>query len=127
MIGYGSAIGLLVAALCGVAASQVIAKWRFTVLGPVWHNASGIAEVAGSALADAYIWLAALLVIIAAVCWYLAMTRLHLSFMLPAAGGVAPVVAVLAHYLFGEPLTVPHLFAIFLIAGGIVLLGWLQQ
>lgn len=86
----------------------------------------GFADAATRALSDPLTWVAGSLVVIGAGCWYLALTRLPLSLMLPVAGLVAPIVAIAAHFALGESLSIAKLAAIFVIAFGVIWLGFLQ-
>jgi drug/metabolite transporter (DMT)-like permease len=78
------------------------------------------------ALADPLLWFAGLLILLGVICWYLSMTRLPLSLMLPLAAAIAPVVSVGAYFLLGEVLTPAKIAAIAMITVGVSWLGWLN-
>ena len=108
-----------------IAASQLLMKWRMTAL-----VADGAAttrrDMLAMALFDPWVWLCAAFILASAVLWYIAMSRLPLSFMMPLAACTAPIVAVGAALLFGETLSAMHMAAIGLIAVGVAWLGMLQ-
>ena len=68
-----------------------------------------------------------MLVVAGAICWYLALLRLPVSFMLPVAALIAPVTAVGANLFLGETLTVGKACAILTIMGGVIWLGTQQS
>lgn len=120
------AVLVFVAGLACVAASQLIVKARFTTLGTGWTQDIPWVTMLGRVLTDPIIILGGMLVVIGAVCWYVALTKLPLSLMLPAAGIVGPVVSIGAYFLLGEALTLSKLAAISTIAVGVAWLGWLN-
>lgn len=126
MLNYGTALVILGICIVCVAASQVLLKARMGALGMSGSQNLGFADAATRALSDPLTWVAGSLVVIGAGCWYLALTRLPLSLMLPVAGLVAPIVAIAAHFALDESLSVAKLAAIFIIAIGVIWLGFLQ-
>lgn len=111
--------------LTAVALSQLILKARFSHLGLSGHDS--FLPILSRVLSDPLCWIAAALVVGGAACWYLAMIGLPLSFMLPTAGIVAPIVSLGAYLLLGESLTPAKLAAILVIASGVAWLGWLNS
>lgn len=125
-VSYRTAIFILVVGLCCIASSQLIVKWRYAVIGPTIAPGTGILEILLTGLLDRWFWVALLLIGAGVVSWYVALTKLPLTFMFPVAGIVSPTVAIGAHMLLGEPLSMGQLGAVLLIAIGVVLLGLLQ-
>lgn len=125
-ISFRLAFVIFVLALCLIASSQLLVKWRFGQLAGALEPGSTLYEITLAGLTDKWLWLAALMIVAGVICWYLAMVRLPLTLMFPVAGLVSPAVVVGAHYLLGEPLTAGQMGAVLIIAFGVALLGWLQ-
>jgi len=83
-------------------------------------------DMARLALTMPAVWLGAAAVVAGTICWYVALMRLPLSFMMPMAALIAPSVSIAAWALFGDPLSGAKLAAIGLIAIGALWLGWLN-
>lgn len=120
----GTAILALAVSIISVAASQLVLKARLQrpQLAP-WGWQRALLEAA----CDPVIWLGIFLVLLGAACWYVALTRLPVSFMLPVAAVIAPMTAIGAHFFLGEGLTLNKLAAIGLITMGVVWLGLEQS
>ncbi|MGF7055277.1 drug/metabolite transporter (DMT)-like permease [Bosea sp. OAE752] len=122
-----TALFLFAVSLISVAASQLLFKTRMMQIGEssAWEGSilAGISRL----LVDPLIWMAGLMVVIGAVCWYSAMVKLPISFMLPIASLIAPMTAVGAYFLLGESLPLEKLAAIAWIAIGAVWLGSLSS
>jgi drug/metabolite transporter (DMT)-like permease len=121
-----TALVMLFVSLAGATASQLILKSRLVMLSETLQLGHGVLAVLMRALSDPYIWLGGGCVIIGGCCWYLALTKLPLSFMLPAASIIAPCASIGAYYFFGESLTVSKICAIAFIMIGVSWLGWLN-
>lgn len=124
MISRSTAVMFLVMSLAAVAASQIIIKARFMGAGlDLSSRDSFWVDTLSRILCDPAVWFCGGLLVFGALCWYLALIRLPLSFMLPVAGVLSPIVAIAAHYWLDEPLPPQKLAAICLIAVGVVWLG----
>jgi drug/metabolite transporter (DMT)-like permease len=126
MFGYSTSLALLLLSLLALAGSQLLIKWRFMVMD---FDGLGLSSQSGrlfAVLTDPWLWLAGSLIMLGAAMWYVAMTRLPLTLMLPLAAVVTPIVVLVSHFVLKEPLTLGQLGAAVLIALGVVLLG-LQQ
>ena len=126
MFSYGVSIGILAISIASVAASQLIVKWRLGQIGSPAEPSGSRAGYILTALGDGWIWLGIGLIGLSAALWYVAMSRLPLSFMMPMAAIVAPAVAVSAHLFLKEPLTSGQIAAIAMIAAGVAWLGYQQ-
>lgn len=126
MLSYGASIGILAISISSVAASQLIMKWRLGQSVLSSESSRSRNEYILTSLGDGWIWLAIALIGVSATLWYVAMSRLPLSFMMPMAAIVAPVVAISAHLFLKEPLTAGQIAAIAMISGGVAWLGWQQ-
>lgn len=123
------AVLILAVSLISVGASQLVLKARMAALTlPVAGGVTGNPWVALllRALADPYVWLGAAMVGVGAVCWYVALTKLPLSLMMPVASIIAPCVSIGAWYFLGESLSLAKLGAILTIMVGVAWLGWLN-
>lgn len=120
MISQTTAVIVYAVSIVAMVASQLLAKARISV---VFDGSNGWIASLQAAVIDPLLWLVAGLLVTSAACWYIAMIRLPLSVMLPIAGLIAPLVALGAHFAFGETLTVPKIAAIALIATGVVWLA----
>lgn len=119
-----AALVLLAISIGSVAVSQLLFKAALS--GFATEQTTSWRELAGSMLLERSVWLAVLLVAVGVVGWYGAMIKLPLSFMLPIAGVIAPVVSILASVFLGEHLSPAKMSAIILIAIGVTWLGWLN-
>lgn len=128
MFSYAASLGLLAASILSLSSAQLLVKWRFSVLE--FASAGAAARSKWDSvllmLQDVWLWGAGFLIVASALCWYLTLTRLPLSFMLPVAAITSPIVAVSAHLLLAEPLSGRQLAAILTIAAGVAWLGWEQ-
>lgn len=126
MFSYGVSIGIFAVSILSVALSQLIFKWRIGMLFPAGGEARSNTDHLMAVISDLWILLGLGLVLIGASAWYLAMSRLPLSFMMPAAAIIAPITAVCAYLFLKEPLTGGQMAAIAVIAAGVVWLGYQQ-
>jgi len=120
------ALAMLLVSLASATTSQLILKARLVSLAESLQLGHGVLAVLIRALSDPYIWLGGGGVVIGGACWYLAMTKLPLSLMLPAASIIAPCASIGAYYFFGESLTAAKICAIAVIVIGVSWLGWLD-
>ena len=118
---------LFAVSLVTVTASQILFKARMTLIGEVFASERPILFSLFRLLADPLIWAAGLMVVVGAACWYTAMVKLPISFMLPMASLIAPMAAVGAYFFLGESLSPAKLAAIAFIAVGATWLGWLSS
>lgn len=120
-----SALAALAFSLLAIAASQLVIKWRFGTLAGT-PAANGEFRLVAAVLGDPWLWLGAVLVISGAIAWYVALSRLPVSFMMPTAGLVAPLTSFGAWWFLGESMTAQKCAAIAIILFGVIWLH-LQQ
>lgn len=113
--------------LVSVAGSQLLFKTRMTHLADLAGSPNPLTTGFARLVFDPLFWLAMLMVAVGAVCWYAAMVKLPLSFMLPIASLIAPMTAIGAYFWLGETLSLEKLAAIIWIATGAVWLGYLSS
>ncbi len=123
MIKQGFALAALFASLIAVSASQLVIKARFEALGLTTAGSVAWDEALWRMLADPLLWAGAGLVVLGSLGWYLAMTSLPVSFMLPVSALISPLVAIGAYFCLGESLGASKIAAILVIAAGVVWLG----
>ncbi len=107
---------LLLVSLVFLVASQLLIKWRFNALGLQSPQVRDVWDIVASVITDVGLLAAGLLLICGASMWYAAMTRFPLSFMVPIAAVVSPLIALCAHVLLGERLSFLEMVLIVLIA-----------
>ena len=127
MIRSSAAYTALAISLLSAVASQLLIKWRFDQLGVGAALGNGAGETIGMIMGDLLCWLGALLLIVGAILWYLALMRLPIHVMLPLAATVSPAASIGACLFLGESLTVPKMAAIATIFAGVAWLGVLQS
>jgi drug/metabolite transporter (DMT)-like permease len=127
MLKLASAYGAFTFSLLAAVVSQLLMKSRFEHLGASAALDRGAIDLLKLVLTDWQCWAAGILLVLGAGCWYLAMTRLPISFMLPLAALIAPVASVGAWVFLGEPLTVSKVAAISVVAAGSIWLASLQN
>ena len=126
MFSYGISIAVLITSLVSISASQLMIKWRFGVLGQDIEQRNGYLEKGLFVVSDLWLWVAGVLAVTGIVTWYVAMTRLPISFMFPAAALATPLVTLAAFALLNEPLTLAQFAVILVITASVVTLGFLQ-
>lgn len=123
MISPALATLLLVFSIAALAAAQLLAKYCLTVLG-LAERSDGVLGLITLALSSPLMWCVALLIVGGAAMWYLAMTQLPVSVMLPMAGAVSPIVVLGAYLFLGESLDLAKIAAIALITVGVAWLAF---
>lgn len=121
----GISLAALTVSLAAVAVSQLVFKARLPLAAAYGNRPLHVA--AWHALSDPLLWVGGVLVLVGVICWYVAMIRLPLSFMLPMAALLAPTGSIGAYYFLGEDLTFSKISAILIIAAGAIWLGWLNS
>ncbi len=122
-----AALSTLGISILSVASSQLLFKGRMIAVGSLVETALAERRIPWFLLEDLRLWLAIVLLLLGASCWYLSMTKLPLSLMLPIGGMIAPIVSVGAWAFLGESLTAQKLAAILVIASGVVWLGLVER
>lgn len=112
--------------LLSTAGSQLVLKSRLSPLSDAYRSGAPWTAILVRAASDAHIWAGAGLVVIGAACWYLALTRLPISLMLPVSAVIGPIASAGAYFFLGEHLTPEKIGAIALILAGATWLGWLN-
>lgn len=111
--------------LLSAAVSQVVIKWRLGALAP-----GGVVDIPGFvrlAIADGWMWFGGCLLVGAATLWYLALSRLPLSFAMPFATLMTPLVITMSVVLLGEHITSQQIVATAVIVAGALWLGILRS
>lgn len=126
MLSPRTAYGMIAVAIILASAAQLLIKARFDALQIGHLKEQSLWMLIVQLLGDAGLWVAGVMMISCAVLWYAALTRLPLSFVLPATAIIAPLVSVGAYFLLGEELTLAKSAAILVIATGVAWLGYLQ-
>lgn len=126
MLSKGTAYALVLLAVSLVSASQLLIKSRFDALNVGSRQGYGLADTLLIVASDPRLWAAGCFMVLGALSWYAALSRLPLSFMIPIGAAVAPLVALGAHLWLGEQLSSAQMAAIIVIAAGIVWLSLLQ-
>lgn len=108
-------------AIVGVAAVQLLVKYRFNVQHGVMPADSAIAAYLMRLILDPWMWLAGGLLVFAALLWYFSLSRLPLSIAIAFASLVYPTVIMGSALLLGEAVRGPQ------VAGcGLIMIGiWL--
>ena len=123
MLRLSTAYGAYIVSIGAYVVSQLVIKSRFERLGVGDALANGIASGAGLVLRDLACWLAGILVLVGALCWYIAMTKLPIRLMVPMAAVIAPAASIGAYFFLGEQLSLEKILAIGLITIGAAWLG----
>lgn len=121
------ALFLLAVSLFTVAGSQILFKARIMQINEVFAANDSIFTGVFRALSDPPIWAAGLMTVVGAACWYLAMIKLPISFMLPISSLIGPIAAIGAYFLLGESLPPTKVGAIAVITIGATWLGCLSS
>ena len=124
MIKQGTTTIILFTSFIAVAASQIILKARFEVLGLTSERTVRWSDAFWRLLADPMIWVGAVLVVTGTAGWYFAMTKLPISFMLPATALIMPMVTIGAYFFLGEGLGWSKIMATLVIVTGVIWLGF---
>jgi multidrug transporter EmrE-like cation transporter len=103
---------VLFAGFFASAFSQIIIKAR---MDPVTASGGSYRQL----LADPWMWLAVLLIIVFVVTWYSAMSRLQVSLMFAWSAITLPMIAVGGYWFLSEPLSVGKMISILVIALGV--------
>jgi drug/metabolite transporter (DMT)-like permease len=122
MISQSAAVLFLILSILAVASSQLLAKARLAAHFTTEEGRT-LQSALASCIADPLMWCVLALMAAGAAFWYLAMTRLPVSLMLPLGSSVTPLVAIGAHYLLGESLPLSKAAAITLVVTGVVWLA----
>jgi drug/metabolite transporter (DMT)-like permease len=112
--------------LAAIASAQLLSKWRIGAILQQIASFDSWLSTAVFVLSDAWIWLIFGCMLLGVASWYIALSQLPLSLMMPIGSVVAPCVALGAHYFLGEPLSTSQVGAIVVIALGVAWLGYLQ-
>lgn len=123
MTGQWLAISFLGGSLTFVAASQVLIKGAFLRVGAGTDGGESWQALIMMAVREPWMWAGVFTLITGAVLWYLALSQLPLSLVVPSGALVAPLAVICAHFVLGEPLTFHMICAMIVIALGLI---WLS-
>lgn len=113
---------LFLLSVASLASAQLLIKAVFVRLFPLSMPMGWMSSFAAILSVPAF-WLCGFLIILSAGCWYVALTRLPLSAMMPLAAIVSPVVSIGAALWLGESMSLSKLAAILWICVGVAWLG----
>jgi drug/metabolite transporter (DMT)-like permease len=123
MLRTSTAYGVYGVSLCGYVVSQLVLRSRLEKLEVGDALAHSVAAGAGLVIRDLACWGAGLLLVVGSLCWYVAMTKLPIQFMVPMAAIVTPAVALGSVLFLGQQLSIEKMMAIGLITIGVAWLG----
>jgi drug/metabolite transporter (DMT)-like permease len=103
---------------------QIIVKWQVNKATPPSGSLVDYLLWGLTMAINPWIVLVFMLGACAAFCWFFAMSRLPLNLAYPFIGLTFPTVAVAASVAFGEPINFWHMAGIFMIVGGLAVIGW---
>ncbi|OXT02642.1 hypothetical protein B7H23_07075 [Notoacmeibacter marinus] len=126
MFSYATSLVLLALSIMSVASSQLILKWRLGDLTGEGDGRLPLSRFIWAAVSDVWVWAGGALIIVSAAMWYAALTRLPLSFMMPAAALIAPITVIFAYFLLREPVSLGQASAILVITAGVAWLSYQQ-
>jgi drug/metabolite transporter (DMT)-like permease len=109
--------------ICAYIVSQLLIKSRLEKLGVGDALAKNVVAGIALVLRDLGCWIGAILVLVGALCWYVAMTKLPIRFMTPMAAVIIPAAALGGYLFLGEQFAWEKTVAIGVITVGVVWLG----
>lgn len=115
-------IGLIVA-IFGISAVQLLVKHRFNVAHGAVPVDGTVVSYLLKLLVDPWLWLAEITLVVAALLWYFALSRIPLSVAIAFAALVYPLVMVGSMVVLGERVNLVQFFGCALIVGGIWLVA----
>ena len=101
--------------------AQIIIKWQVMGAGAFPADAAGKLWFLAQLLVNPWIVSALAASLLAAVAWMAAMTKLDLSHAYPFTSLTFVLVVLLSGWLFHEPITLPKIAGLILVAAGIVI------
>jgi len=101
--------------------SQLIIKWRMSLLGSLPAGFSRKAVFLFSALFDPYVVLSILLTFLGGLSWMAAMTRFEISYVYPFISLSFILILVLSAFFFNEPVTANKIIGLVFIVAGIII------
>ena len=115
---------MLILAVVILSFVQIIIKYRFTVAhGEIVISYHGLLSFIFQAVRDAYLWLALIMLIIAAVIWYAAISRTSLGVAFAFASLAYPLVMTGSFLFLGETFAIQQILGCMLIVGGLCLIA----
>jgi multidrug transporter EmrE-like cation transporter len=116
-MGYVYVIATVALGLFG----QVVLKWQINDAGTMPAEFSGKLDYFGRLLTNPWVLLALGGAVIAALCWFAALTELDLSKAYPFLGLSFGLVLIVSALAFGEPITIAKVTGVLMIMAGVVI------
>ncbi len=110
---------VLIVAVMGISFVQLMVKYRLDVAHGAIPADNSIVSYLFSLLADPWLWLAGIALIVSALLWYFALSRLYLSAAIAFAALVYPIVMIGSVIFLGENVAMPQALGCLLIVAGI--------
>ena len=114
---------LLVVAVIGISAVQLLVKYRFNIEHGKVPGDGSIISYLFDLLADPWLWVAGLTLVISALLWYFSLSRLSLSVAIAFAAFVYPLVMIGSVLFLGESIGLSQSIGCLLIVSGIWLIA----
>jgi drug/metabolite transporter (DMT)-like permease len=119
-------IGLVITSVLVLSAAQFIIKSRLSVHGEIPFSPREFVDYLLSAAGDWRLWLGFILLVLAALCWYTAVSRIPLSIAYPVGALAYPVIFLGAVVLLREPFSWTVLVGNLLVVAGVVVAAGLK-
>ena len=113
----------LLIAICGISSVQLIVKHRFNVAHGAMPTDGSLWRYLVNLLFDPWLWLAAAILVSAALLWYFALSRFPLSSAIGFAALVYPIVIFGSAVFLGEPVNLLQAIGCAMIMGGVWLIA----
>jgi drug/metabolite transporter (DMT)-like permease len=121
---FGS--GLVIVSVTVLSFAQFVIKGRLNVHGEIPFSVRPLLDYLVTAIADWQLWLGLLALVLAALCWYAAISRIPLSIAYPIGALAYPLVFIVSILLLREPFTWTGLAGNILIVAGVALAAGLR-
>ena len=116
---FGS--GLVIVSVTVLSFAQFVIKSRLNVHGEIPFSVRPLIDYLATAITDWQLWLGLIALVLAALCWYAAISRIPLSIAYPIGALAYPIVFTVSILLLREPFTWTGLAGNVMIVAGVVL------
>lgn len=114
---------LVFLAICLASGGQILMKKGLIQLGTMSLNAVGVINFVHKIILSPVIICGFFIYGVSSVIWLMALSKVELSLAYPMLAGSYVVVAILAHFLFGEQLSFTRMIGLAIIAIGVIVLS----
>ena len=115
---------IILIAVVFMSAVQIIIKYRFTAVhGEIPLSTGDFPVFLWNALKDPFLWLAGITLIVAAILWYAAISRMSLGVAFAFAALSYPLVMTGSYVFLGELFRIPQMVGCGFIVAGILLIA----